>query len=120
MYDGYRNQLVLDGAGGRAFTKMEHDWSKRYWPIVAAVEKLPAKSLILDGEMIAPEPDGRPNFHAMQSRIGMECRAACLRRLRHLAQGWRGSAPAAGDRAQGDSVGPGKARRRRPPVQPVP
>jgi bifunctional non-homologous end joining protein LigD len=68
-YDGFRTQLVLDWAGGRAFTKMGHDWSKRYWPIVAALEKLKGKSLILDGEMIAPEPDGRPNFHAMHSRM---------------------------------------------------
>ncbi|MER8462017.1 hypothetical protein [Mesorhizobium sp. M1396] len=54
-YDGFRTQMVLDWAGGRAFTKMGHDWSKRYWPIVTALEKLKAKSLILDGEMIAPE-----------------------------------------------------------------
>jgi ATP-dependent DNA ligase len=45
------------------------DWSKRYWPIVTAAEQLKAKSFILDGEMIAPEPDGRPNFHAMHSRM---------------------------------------------------
>ena len=68
-YDGFRTQLVLDWAGGRAFTKTGHDWSKRYWPIVAALEKLPAKALILDGEMIAPEPDGRPNFHEIHSRM---------------------------------------------------
>ncbi|TGR72880.1 DNA ligase, partial [Mesorhizobium sp. M1C.F.Ca.ET.189.01.1.1] len=27
------------------------------------------KSFILDGEMIAPEPDGRPNFYAIRSRM---------------------------------------------------
>lgn len=68
-YDGFRTQLVLDWTGGRAFTKTGHDWSKRYWPIVAALEKLPAKALILDGEMIAPEADGLPNFHQMHSRM---------------------------------------------------
>ncbi|CAN7298773.1 ATP-dependent DNA ligase [Mesorhizobium caraganae] len=60
---------MLDWAGGRAFTKAGHDWSRRYWPILAALEKLPAKALILDGEMIAPEPDGRPNFHEIHSRM---------------------------------------------------
>lgn len=68
-YDGFRTQVILDWAGARAFTRTGIDWSKRYWPVVAAAEKLPAKSFILDGEMIAPEPDGRPNFHAMHSRL---------------------------------------------------
>lgn len=62
-HDGFRTRLVLDWAGGRAFTKAGHDWSRRYWPIVAALEKQPAKALILDGEMIAPGTDGLPNFH---------------------------------------------------------
>ncbi|MES0000075.1 hypothetical protein NKJ90_14880 [Mesorhizobium sp. M0051] len=34
----------------RAFTRTGIDWSKRHWPIVAAAEKLKAKSFILDGE----------------------------------------------------------------------
>lgn len=68
-YDGFRTQLILDWAGGRAFTRTGIDWSKRYWPIVTALEKLPAKALILDGEMIAPEADGRPNFHQIHSRM---------------------------------------------------
>ncbi|MER9164417.1 RNA ligase family protein [Mesorhizobium sp. M0715] len=68
-YDGYRTQIILDWAGARAITRTGIDWSKRYWPIVTAAEQLKAKSFILDGEVIAPEPDGRPNFHAMHSRM---------------------------------------------------
>ncbi|MER9623220.1 DNA ligase [Mesorhizobium sp. M0222] len=68
-YDGFRVQLILDWAGVRAFTRNGHDWSKRFWPVVNAGEKLPAKSFIIDGEMIAPEADGRPNFHQMHSRM---------------------------------------------------
>lgn len=68
-YDGFRTQLILDWAGARAFTRTGIDWSKRYWPIIDAAEKLPAKAFILDGEMIAPDPDGTPNFHAMHSRM---------------------------------------------------
>ncbi|RWQ12317.1 RNA ligase family protein [Mesorhizobium sp.] len=68
-YDGFRTQLTLDWAGAWALTRTGIDWSKRYWPVVAAAEKLKAKSFILDGEMIAPDPDGRPNFHEMHSRM---------------------------------------------------
>ncbi len=68
-YDGFRVQLILDWAGARAFTKNGHDWSKRFWPVIDAAEKLPSKAFIIDGEMIAPEADGRPNFHQMHSRM---------------------------------------------------
>ncbi|TIQ95480.1 MAG: DNA ligase [Mesorhizobium sp.] len=68
-YDGFRTQIIRDWAGVRAFSRNGHDWSARYWPVVAAAEKLPAESFIIDGEMIAPEPDGRPNFHAIHSRM---------------------------------------------------
>ncbi|PBB32457.1 hypothetical protein [Mesorhizobium sp. WSM3868] len=40
-YDGYRTQVILDGAGERAFSRNLHDWSQRYSPIIAAAEKLP-------------------------------------------------------------------------------
>ncbi|TIV91051.1 MAG: DNA ligase, partial [Mesorhizobium sp.] len=68
-YDGFRTQIIRDWAGVRAFSRNGHDWSQRYWPIVAAAEKLCADSFILDGEVIAPEPDGRPNFHEIHSRM---------------------------------------------------
>jgi hypothetical protein len=45
--------------------------------------------------MIAPEPDGRPNFHEIHSRMAWN--------LRHPAQERPGSAHAAGDRAQGET-----------------
>lgn len=68
-YDGFRTQLIRDWAGVRALTRTGIDWSKRYWPVVDAAEKLPAKCFIIDGEMIAPDPDGKPNFHQMHSRM---------------------------------------------------
>ncbi|WP_246696150.1 RNA ligase family protein [Mesorhizobium sp. SARCC-RB16n] len=56
------------GRGARLHQDRHH-WSKRYWPVIDVAEKLSAKSFIIDGEMIAAEPDGRPNFHAMHSRM---------------------------------------------------
>nr|WP_245520366.1 MULTISPECIES: hypothetical protein [unclassified Mesorhizobium] len=37
--------------------------------MVQATEKLPAKVCIIDGEMIAPDPNGKPNIHEMHSRM---------------------------------------------------
>ncbi|WP_292163942.1 DNA ligase [Mesorhizobium sp.] len=108
----FRTQIILDLAGARAFSRNGFDWSTRYWPIVATAEKLPARAFILDGKMIAPEPDGRPNFQQMHSRMtwNAEQLTACIRGFRHSAPRRPGSSLAASDRAQGEAMGPGQTR----------
>jgi ATP-dependent DNA ligase len=68
-YDGYRTQVIIDWDGARAYTKTGVDWTSRYWPIVAAAEALGARDAIIDGEVIAPMPDGSPDFHALRSAM---------------------------------------------------
>lgn len=68
-YDGYRTQVIIDWDGARAYTKTGIDWTSRYWPIVAAAEALGARSAILDGEVIAPAPNGAPDFRALRSAM---------------------------------------------------
>jgi bifunctional non-homologous end joining protein LigD len=68
-YDGYRTQIIIDWDGARAYTKTGIDWTARYWPIVAAAERLVARSAIIDGEVISPTPDGAPEFHGLRSAI---------------------------------------------------
>lgn len=116
-YNGFSTQRVLDWAGGRAFTKAGHDWSRRYWPIVAALEKQPAKALILDGEMIAPGTDGRPNFHEIHSRIAWNAELlafVAFDSLHRDGQDLR-TLPAIDRKA----MGTGQAGRRYHPVQPA-
>jgi ATP-dependent DNA ligase len=79
-YDGYRTQVIIDWDGARAYTKTGIDWTSRYWPIVTAAEALGARSAIIDGEVIAPTPNGAPDFHAVGN--GMECRTAGIRGFR--------------------------------------
>ncbi|RWN25929.1 MAG: DNA ligase [Mesorhizobium sp.] len=67
--DGCCTQIILDWAGALTFTRMGIDRLKRHRPVVSAAEQLKAKSFIPGGEMIAPQPGGRPNFHAMHSRM---------------------------------------------------
>ncbi|RUU24278.1 DNA ligase [Mesorhizobium sp. M7A.T.Ca.TU.009.01.3.2] len=67
--DGCCTQIILDWAGALTFTRMGIDRLKRHRPVVTAAEQLKAKSFIPGGEMIAPQPGGRPNFHAMHSRM---------------------------------------------------
>ncbi|TIN83073.1 RNA ligase family protein [Mesorhizobium sp.] len=68
-YDGYRTQVIIDWDGARAYTKTGVDWTSRYWPIVAAAERLGARSAIIDGEVIAPIASGAPDFHALRSAM---------------------------------------------------
>src|SRR5215210_2357874 len=71
-YDGFRTQLVLDGANARAFTRRGFDWSDRYTPILDAAIELGCASAIVDGEMIVQDEEGRSDFHAFQNAMRHE------------------------------------------------
>lgn len=67
-YDGYR-LLIATGAGAAtAWTRNGKDWSDKFRALVKAASKLPAGCLI-DGEAVALDEDGRPNFQLLQSTL---------------------------------------------------
>jgi bifunctional non-homologous end joining protein LigD len=51
-HDGYRTELLVERGKARALTRRAFDWSTKYEPIVEAAASLPAKSAILDGEVV--------------------------------------------------------------------
>jgi DNA ligase D-like protein (predicted ligase) len=63
-HDGYRTQIVIDGAGVRAFTRNGHNWSNRYPHLLEAALELGCQSAIIDGEAIVQDEQGRSDFHA--------------------------------------------------------
>ena len=69
--DGARLQVHrLDGEV-RAFTRSLADVTDRVPEIVAAVLALPSEAVVLDGEVLALRPDGRPHpFQVSMSRFG--------------------------------------------------
>ena len=69
--DGIRVQAHLAGEQVRVFTRTLDDVSARLPEIAEAVAALPARALVLDGEVIALRPDGRPQpFQVTASRTG--------------------------------------------------
>jgi hypothetical protein len=67
--DGYRIQAhVLEG-GATLYTRSGLDWTNRFATIAADARRLPANALILDGEIISADPDGRPDFSALQDDL---------------------------------------------------
>lgn len=69
--DGARVQVHRSGSDVRVFTRNLNDVTARVPEVVEAVQKLPARELILDGEVLALDPGGRPHsFQTTMRRFG--------------------------------------------------
>ncbi|MFD5424340.1 ATP-dependent DNA ligase [Streptomyces sp. NPDC127084] len=69
--DGVRVQVHRSGADVRVYTRSLDDITARLPDVVAAVSTLQGDCFILDGEVIALGPDGRPlPFQDIASRVG--------------------------------------------------
>ncbi|WP_087510141.1 ATP-dependent DNA ligase [Cellulomonas iranensis] len=67
--DGIRVQVHRDGDDVRVYTRSLDDVTARVPELVAAVRALPARTLVLDGEALALDADGRPRpFQETASR----------------------------------------------------
>lgn len=69
-HDGYRMQGHLIGGDPHLITRRGHDWTHRMSGIAEALGKLPANHLVVDGEVIVPNEDGRGDFSALQTALG--------------------------------------------------
>ncbi len=58
--DGIRIQAHLEGGGVRLFTRTLDEITGRLPEVVATLAKLPVRTAVLDGELIALRADGRP------------------------------------------------------------
>ncbi len=58
--DGVRVQIHRDGSDVAVFTRTLDDVTARVPEVVAAARSLPLRSAVLDGELLALRPDGRP------------------------------------------------------------
>jgi DNA ligase-1 len=79
--DGVRIQVHRAGADVQVFTRSLDEITGRLPEVVAAALGLPVESAVLDGEVIALQPDGRPHpFELTASRVGTRSDSAELRR----------------------------------------
>jgi ATP-dependent DNA ligase I len=78
--DGARVQVHRAGSDVRVFTRSLDDITARVPEVVEAALALPVRSAVLDGEVIALRPDGRPQpFQVTASRVGSRGDPAALR-----------------------------------------
>jgi len=68
-YDGYRMEARLDHGEVRLLTRKQQDWTHRFKPVAAAVAALPAKTALLDGEIVVEDDDGISNFSLLQTDL---------------------------------------------------
>ncbi len=79
--DGARIQAHLSNGDVRIFTRNLKDVTDRLPDIVEIVAALPFSSLVLDGEVVALRPDGRPHpFQVTMARFGSQLDVAESRR----------------------------------------
>lgn len=73
--DGYRLQAVKDVETVRPVSRRGNDFTRKFATIATAVSKTKAASIILDGEAVVVDSQGKPSFQMLQNRS-------------HLPSGW--------------------------------
>ncbi|MDB5454985.1 MAG: ligase, partial [Caulobacter sp.] len=69
-FDGYRVQLRIAGGKATLRTRKGLDWSGKFPAIIAAARGLP--DAILDGEVVALDAAGQPDFAGLQAALSEE------------------------------------------------
>ncbi len=67
-YDGYRALIAVANGKAKVFTRTGLDWTDKFAAIAAAAAKLPVKSALIDGEIVAFK-DGHPDFSTLKDAI---------------------------------------------------
>ena len=73
--DGYRLQAIKDGEKVRLLSRRGNDFTRKFTKIATNVSKIKESSLILDGEAVVVDNQGKPSFQMLQNRS-------------HLPSGW--------------------------------
>ena len=68
-WDGFRVEAVVDGDSVRLWTRGEQDASRYFGPFLDPPTWLDARRAIVDGEVIALDERGEPDFALLQARI---------------------------------------------------
>jgi bifunctional non-homologous end joining protein LigD len=68
-YDGYRAQVAVGGGAAVAYSRSGLDWTDRFGAVPAACAALPCASALIDGEVVALDGSGKPNFSTLQANL---------------------------------------------------
>lgn len=66
-FDGYRAIVAVAGNKVAVYTRSGLDWSDKFAPLVEHLAALDLPSALIDGEIVACDKDGNPDFSALQN-----------------------------------------------------
>ncbi|WP_242095985.1 DNA ligase D [Sphingomonas sp. CROZ-RG-20F-R02-07] len=67
-YDGYRALIAIADGKAKVFTRTGLDWTDKFAAIAEAAAALPARTALIDGEIVAYK-DGKPDFSTLKDAI---------------------------------------------------
>jgi bifunctional non-homologous end joining protein LigD len=70
--DGCRVLAFVDGDEVRLQSRRGQDYTRAFPRLVAELRQQAVRGMVLDGEIVALEPSGRPSFNALQNRVGLK------------------------------------------------
>ena len=68
-FDGYRLEAQVRGGKAKLLTRGGQDWTDRFGPVAEALAALPARTAILDGELVVEAASGASDFSALQADL---------------------------------------------------
>src|SRR6202789_2876307 len=71
--DGYRHELVRSAGKTTLYSRRQNVFNQKFHYIATALEDLP-DGTVIDGELVALGPDGRPDFNLLQNFRSAESR----------------------------------------------
>ncbi|WP_137869754.1 DNA ligase D [Sphingopyxis sp. 2PD] len=66
-FDGYRAQIAAAGSDVRVYTRNGLDWTDKFAPLVGHIAALDLPPCLIDGEIVAYDKDGNPDFSSLQA-----------------------------------------------------
>ena len=69
--DGYRVEAVVSPKGVRLWTRNHIDAATYFPDLAGPADWIAAREAIVDGEVVALDPEGRPDFSLLQDRTGL-------------------------------------------------
>jgi bifunctional non-homologous end joining protein LigD len=71
-FDGYRILAFKNGSEVILKSRNNKDWTNNLHPIAQAVSQLPFKQIVLDGEVVVLDNEGRSDFQLLQNSLNGE------------------------------------------------
>jgi bifunctional non-homologous end joining protein LigD len=88
-FDGYRVQIHKAGKDVVIFSRNGHDFTMRFNTIAYLLRELPAKTAIVDGEIVASSAAGVPDFAKLHGRAADSLHLWCFDLLAINGREWR-------------------------------